>query len=282
MALKDPHPPETEKEELDKERHELLNRLQENMEIPMIILGLIWLVLLVMDLIRGLSPMLQLINNIIWVLFILDFLIKFILAPLKLSFLKKNVLTVISLAVPALRLFRLARVFRVMRTLRAIRGIRLVRLVGSINRGMRSLGATMHRRAFGYVLSITLLMLFVGAAGMYAFEKEVESGFKSYGAALWWTAMLLISIGSEYWPQTAEGRALCFLLSLYGFAVFGYFTAILASFFVGRDAENQEAEIAGAKQIKALHEEVLLLRKEIHQLNIQPKIDNNNSGIAGG
>ena len=59
--------------------------------------------------------------------------------------------------------------------------------------------------------------------------------------------MLLTSIGSEYWPQTAEGRVLCFLLSLYGFAVFGYVTAVLASFFVGRDADGT-GELAGGRE----------------------------------
>ena len=32
--------------------------------------------------------------------------------------------------------------------------------------------------------------------------------------------MLLTSLGSKYWPRTAEGRVLCFILALYGFAVF--------------------------------------------------------------
>ena len=59
--------------------------------------------------------------------------------------------------------------------------------------------------------------------------SEVEGGFTSYGDALWWTAMLTTSIGSEFWPKSPEGRILCFLLSVYGFAVFGYITAAFAS-----------------------------------------------------
>ena len=39
-------------------------------------------------------------------------------------------------------------------------------------------------------------------------------GLKSYSDALWWTCMLLTSIGSEYWPHTAEGRLLCILLAI--------------------------------------------------------------------
>ena len=50
---------------------------------------------------------------------------------------------------------------------------------------------------------------------------------------------------------------LCFFLALYAFAVFGYVTAVFAAFFVGRDAENDEAELAGAKQLAAHQEEVV-------------------------
>jgi voltage-gated potassium channel len=250
-----------EAKQLERERYKLLNRLQHTLEIPMVVLGVIWLVLLVIELTRGLPPILQFANTVIWVIFILDFIIKFILAPRKTEFLKHNVLTTISLAVPVLRVFRLARLFRVMRSVRAVRGLRLVKVVGSINRGMRSLGRTMQRRAFGYVLTITLVVIVAGAAGMFAFENE--HGLDTYSEALWWTVMLLTSIGSDYFPVTAEGRVLCFLLAVYGFAVFGYFTATLATFFIDSDAENARGELAGSRQIKALQHEIKELRTEL-------------------
>lgn len=78
--------------------------------------------------------------------------------------------------------------------------------------------------------------------------------------------MMITTIGSEYFPRTAEGRVLCFVLALYGFAVFGYVTATLATFFVGRDAENKESEIVGAEDIKSLRGEIALLREEIKTL----------------
>ena len=257
------------KAQLNKERKRLLYHLQNLLEGPMVILGFLWLILLIIDLVKGLSPFLQTLSTFIWVVFILDFGLKFILAPVKIAFVKANVLTVISLLVPAFRIFRVARAFRLIRSLRAVRGLRLVRVVSSLNRGLNSLGASMARRGFGYVLASTLLVSLLGSVGMYAFENEVESGFKSYGEALWWTVMLLSSLGSEYWPQTPEGRILCFILALYGLAVFGYFTASLATYFMGRDAENDAAEVAGAKQIAGLHQEVAALRKEIQALLTQ-------------
>jgi voltage-gated potassium channel len=100
-----------------------------------------------------------------------------------------------------------------------------------------------------------------------------ENRFSSYADALWWTAMLMTTLGSETWPQTGEGRILCFALALYAFTVFGYVTATLATFFVGRDAENQDAEIASNEDIQALRREIRELRAEIRVLTSAPRSD---------
>jgi voltage-gated potassium channel len=52
-------------------------------------------------------------------------------------------------------------------------------------------------------------------------------------------------------------------LAVYAFAVFGYVTATLATFFVGRDAADAGAEVAGAEQIEKLQTEVAALRAEL-------------------
>jgi voltage-gated potassium channel len=130
---------------------------------------------------------------------------------------------------------------------------------------MNALRRTLERRKFGYVVGLTLLVVFLGAAGMLNFEpaKEVQGGFTSYGDALWWTAMLLTSIGSQYWPVTTEGRVLGFLLALYSLGILGYLTAILASFFIGRDAHSSEGEVAGAREICELRNEIARLRETL-------------------
>jgi voltage-gated potassium channel len=107
-------------------------------------------------------------------------------------------------------------------------------------------------------------VLVLGAAGMYALEADETGGrgFDGYGDALWWTAMLLASLGTDYWPVSPEGRVLCFLIALYGLGVFGYITASFASFFVGRDAGAPDAT-AGASDLAALREEIALLRLQL-------------------
>ncbi len=250
------------------ERLGALRGLEEWIEMPMQVLGFVWLALLVVELTRGLTPLLSALTTIIWIVFIAEFALRLLLAPNRLEYVKRNWLAALSLALPALRVVRIARVARVFRIAPATRGLRLVRVVTSLNRGMRSLGRAMGRRGLGYAIALTIIVTLAAAAGMYAFESEFPDGrgLTSYGSALWWTAMIMTTMGSEYWPRTSEGRTLCVLLSVYAFAVFGYVTAALASYFVGRDAVRHDAEIAGRTALDALRSEITRLRTDVASL----------------
>lgn len=263
-----PAPDEDEEAALAQERSELLERLERTLEWPMLALGLAWVLLIVVELTGNLSAAGALALRVIWVVFIAEFLLSLTLAPRKLDYLRAQWLTALSLAIPALRITRAFRFVRVLRSVRMARGLRLVRIVGATNRGTRALGDTMQRRGLGYVVAATLLVTVVGAAGLRAFEAEVpDGGFDSFGDALWFTAMLLTTIASERWPRTVEGRALCFLLSLYAMGVLGYITAALASYFVDRDAVT-----SGARgELAALRQDVQALRAELRELTTRSR-----------
>jgi voltage-gated potassium channel len=258
-----PYPNKPGRDELDKERYELMQHLEDWLETPMVFLAFVWLSLLVVELVWGERYPFRIIGTLIWIIFILHFALEFSLAPHKTAYLKRNWLTAISLVIPALRIFRIYRLFQLFRMARVGRGLSLVRLISSLNRGMRALGASLQRRGFGYVILLSILVIITGAAGMFAFENRIPGGLNSYGEALWWTSMIMTTMGSQYWPQTFEGRVLCFFLALYAFGIFGYVTATLASFFIGRDAESSDAEIAGASELATLRKELIALRDEI-------------------
>lgn len=258
MTTTDPTAPR-----LARQRARLLIQFRQWMEVPLLLFGFVWLVLLVVELTRGLHPMLEALSTAIWIIFIVAFLIELALAPRKLAYMRSQWLTVLSLVLPALRVLRVARALRVLRAARAVRGARLLRVVTGLNRGMRALGRSMGRRGFGYVSALTLIVIVAGAAGMLALERDAVGGLPDYPSALWFTIMLLTTIGSEYWPRTPEGRLLCLLLSLYAIGVFGYITAALASFFVDRDREERAPESASEDALQALRVEIVALRQEL-------------------
>jgi voltage-gated potassium channel len=264
---------------LTSERWALLHTVTELTERPMIALSFLWLVLMVLDFTVGLTPVLVLTTNVIWALFGVDFLLRLLIAPEKGEYLRQNWLTALALVLPAVRLLRAFRALRALRAARAVRSVSLLRVVTSLNRGMRALGRTLGRRGIGYVMILTVLVMFAGAAGMLHFESPQSlreaglpvggTGLRHYGEALWWTAMLMTSLGSEYWPRTGEGRILCWLLSLYALAVFGYITATIASHLIGLDTGIARAEddTKSPADMRALHAEIAALRAEVATLS---------------
>lgn len=247
-------------EQLGRERWELLTHIDQLTEKPLIALGFVWLVLLVIDLTSQLNPLLQQVQTLIWLLFILDFGIEFTIAPDKWRYLRQNSLTALSLVLPAIR------VFRILRLARATRTIHLLRTLTSLNRGLRATTATLGRRGIGYLIAFTVIVIFAGGAAMAFFESPTalrEAGLDptpaltSYGEAVWWTAMIMTTLGSSYWPQTVEGRILCWLLSVYALGVFGYITASVAGYFIGREREQTE--------IRALRDQVTRLIEALDQ-----------------
>ena len=95
-----------EKGTLEVERLELLTRVEAWLETPMVVLGFVWLALLVAEFVWGTSALFEGIGTIIWIIFILDFGLKLTLAPHKLRYLRNNLLTVVALFIPALRIFK--------------------------------------------------------------------------------------------------------------------------------------------------------------------------------
>jgi voltage-gated potassium channel len=250
-----------DKEHFNKEREEILYQINETLDTPLIFLSILWLVLIIIDLMYGLPPFLQTMNSVIWAIFIIDFIIELYIAPRRRAYLRNNWLSGISLLLPPLRILKLFRASGIIKVVRVGQSFNLARLISSFNRSLKIVRNTMKRRGMGYVMALTTLITLLGAAGMYSFEYP---HFDSYGDALWWTSMIMTTIGSQYWPVTSEGRILTFLLALYAFAIFGYITAALASILVGKDKEAQSNEIEGLnREVQYLSDRIdNLLQKE--------------------
>ncbi|MEX2598863.1 MAG: potassium channel family protein [Dehalococcoidia bacterium] len=121
------------------------------------------------------------------------------------------------------------------------------------------------------LLALTVVVMFGGAAGMYWLEgassgAASDSAFDSFADAVWWTAMLLTTIGPDFFPQTLEGRLLAWLLALYGFAVFGYLTAAAASYLSYLVGPDKGAKAEQQANTQAIREQLVLLNERLDAL----------------
>jgi voltage-gated potassium channel len=260
-----------------RERWQLLRGLDQMMEGPLVVLAFVWLAVMLIEFVGGTDARLDLVFYAIWGVFIAEVLVKLVIAPSRRAWLRGNWLKVASLAIPALRALRVLQALRILRAAQVVRSASLLRLITSVNRGIGALGRTLDQARFAYVLAITALVVVVGAAGMLFFEGSTppaqgaeRSHITSYGEALWWTAMTMTTVGSEYAPVTAEGRLLAFLVAVYALGVFGYVTATIASHFfgLGREAgpvavRNANGGQASVMELDALRAEMVALRAEL-------------------
>ena len=255
-------PRDQQRDAVQSERRELLDNLQALLEPAMTALGLVFLGLLLVDYADvGIGPIgRQRIDQAlqgIWAVFVIDFAIRLVVAPAKIAFLRANVLTVISLALPFLR------PLRAFRAVRGVRSLSLVRLLGGINRGMRVLRRVTRGAQLAYVGLLTVVVMLAGAVGAYFFERGFGgSPIGSLGDAVWWSASLVTTINNEKYVVSPEARVIAILMRIYAVSVFGYITASIASYLIG-SSETREAE-QGERD--ALRDDVVSLREEVASL----------------
>lgn len=228
-----------ERDAVAKERWKFIIELNRFLDKPLVFLSLIWVFLILVDVNAALPPLLTFFAYFIWGIFFADFFIEILVAPVKIRYLKDNWITAISVLLPILSLLRIPRIMRTLTILRSLRSMNLVRFLAATRNSLNSLRKIMGRYGLGYVIASTILICLLGAAGMSYFESPkavrdvgLGGGLATYGDALWWTAMMLTTMGTDYWPKTIEGRILSWFLAIYAFSFFSYITANIAGHFV--------------------------------------------------
>jgi voltage-gated potassium channel len=164
-------------------------------------------------------------------------------------------------------IFSLFAAFPLVRALTATFGMQVIWIFASADQGMRFLRVALGRRGAGYALALTFVVLFAGAAGMLHFEgiSDDPQRIQTYPKALWWTAMQMTNIGTAYSIKTTGGRIICLGISVYAAAMFGYLTALFATFLIDRDAKDPKPEIARQKLVQEVKDEIIQLRRLIEE-----------------
>jgi voltage-gated potassium channel len=245
-----------------------LMTLPRKLERPMLLLSFVWFLVIITELVNGITPSLLSLGTVLWALFVLYFGLRLAVVPNRWTFLKRNWLFVLAILVPILRFIPYLQTLPLARALTATFGMQVIWMFASADQGLRSLRRTVGRRGAAYALTFTVVVILAGAAGMLHFEKDapVPQGIHSYPKALWWAAMQITNIGSGYQPMTPGGEVLCLGVSIFAVAVFGYLTALFAAFFIGRDAEDPQSALPNQTSINQLSGEVALLRKAIEEV----------------
>lgn len=181
-------------------------------------------------------PWLNGFGNILWLLFAIDLLFRFLLAPVKKHFFRQNWLDTITVVVPQ---------FKALRALRAFTPDGVIAHARS--RGVITGGAAMTAGL------ATVIVIWIGSLMVLDAERGAKgSDIENIGEAVWWAFETVTTVGyGDYVPVTQVGRFYAVLIMLVGISVLGAVTATLSATLVKQKAPGSSDASAPAATASA-------------------------------
>ncbi|MGB7447674.1 MAG: ion channel [Ornithinimicrobium sp.] len=223
----------------------------------LMVLALVFLVVYAIPIVAPRSPELLITlcrttQDLVWVIFAADYGVRLIIAEHRLRFVRRNLIDLAAVTMPALR------------PLRLVSALLLIQQQGG--QKLRGHVATYVAVSIGLVVSIS------GLAVLDAERGAAGGNISTWQDALWWALVTVTTVGyGDFYPVTGEGRLFALGLMLCGIALLGIVTASLSSWLLEKVADSTEkAQAATARDITALAETIEELRHEVRQLRKSP------------
>lgn len=171
---------------------------------------------------------LELGTSIVWVIFVIDYLVRLSLAPDKMRWFFRHLLDLAMVALPFLRQLRLLRLLVLFEVLH------------------KAIGGAIRGRVVIYTAFSVVLLIYVASLAILDTERyEPDSKITTFGDALWWSLTTVTTVGyGDLAPVTGVGRLIAAFLMLGGISLVGVVTATLASWIVQQVAEEDSANQA--------------------------------------
>jgi voltage-gated potassium channel len=173
------------------------------------------------------KKILNYIDNIICVVFLIDFIVRFKKAENKLSFMKFGWIDLIS-SIPSIDFIRAGRLFRLIRLIRVIRAFK------STHHLYKHIFKNKVEGTLTTISLLAVIILLFSTIAILQFESyDPNSNIKTAGDAIWWAYVTITTVGyGDKYPVTVEGRIIAAILMTVGVGLFGTFTAYVSSLFV--------------------------------------------------
>ena len=195
---------------------------------------IITIVQLTMDLSIYISSILSRIDGVIYILFVIDYFIRFTISKNKWDFIKSNKIDLITI-IPFSKLFMSLRIFRFLRVTEFLKAIKALRATIYINNFAKKIWQVLKANIFYFVLFITLILIFSSATFMSIFENL------KFKDALWWSFVTATTVGyGDITPTSNLGRLVAVILMITGVSFFGVLTGTISSYFLKKDIDRKK------------------------------------------
>ena len=229
-------------------------------QLVILILSFVALGALVAELVVVVTPearrLLRWVDNLICLLFLYDFILRFRHAESKLQFMKWGWIDLLA-SIPEVNVLRWGRLFRVFRVLR------MLLLLRSLHEFFGVFFVSRTRGGMASVFAITFLMLVLTSTGILFCERSKDSNILTAEDAVWWSLSTIAGGGyGDKYPVTLPGRILSAGLLFTGVGLFGTLSGVIASFFLGGGEASAAANEGVRGELHELRTEIAALREE--------------------
>eukprot|EP01031_Cornospumella_fuschlensis_P009646 gene9646-11836_t len=99
---------------------------------------------------------------------------------------------------------------------------------------------------------VTFLFVTFSSVGILLFERSPGGNIHTAEDALWWSVTTITTVGyGDKYPVTTEGRVLAMALMFSGVGLFGTFSGIIASLFLGKVVAEEDEILAEVRALRA-------------------------------
>jgi voltage-gated potassium channel len=236
------------------------------------LLSLAVMVVLLLPLSDETIKLLSVYDNLICIIFLIDFFFNLKISPKKSDyFIKERGWLDLLGSIPSLGLLtnagkymgllRLARLSRLARIARLMRGENRKTLVKDIleNRS---------RYATFLTILLTLIVLTVSSVLVLQFESiSPDANIHSGGDALWYSIVTITTVGyGDFYPVTTAGRITAMFIMFMGVGIIGALASILASLLVGGSSSAEEQEAPATPLAPIVEQDIMAIKNELAEM----------------
>jgi voltage-gated potassium channel len=233
------------------------------------ILSLVIMALMFLPLDEETIGLLQFYDNLICVIFLIDFTLNLRAAAKKSDyFIKERGWLDLLGSIPSLGvafkysgILRLARLSRLARILRILRGQNKESLFKDVLE---------HRSQYTGLIAILLTIVVLASTSVLVLQFESQSpqaSIKSGWDAFWFSIVTITTVGyGDYYPVTVGGRVAAMLIMIAGIGIIGVLASLMSSLLVGPSPNAEEKEIHQTSTTPSVEIEIAAIKNELAEV----------------
>ena len=197
----------------------------------------------------------NILDNIVYWIFVFDYVIRFMFYKDKKKFLKYNIVDLIAI-IP----------FMYISTFEFSNFFKLIRVVTYLIRLLNNIREILFTSGFIYALGVVTIITLLGAMGIYFCEVNINAEIKSFEDALWWSIVTVTTVGyGDIIVISGTGKIIACMLMFTGVSFISMLTSTMSTYLIARLKKKGDYKLITLEDTQ--HKEIIDLSRLTEENN---------------